>query len=81
MRNLSTYYLYQKPNKFNRRCIKIEWKKMSSKEFIKNKQLGCNATFNNISVISWCSQVLLVEESEYQEKRTDRPQITDKTIK
>ena len=34
-----------------------------------------NATFNNISVISWRS-VLLVEE--YQEKPTDLPQVTDK---
>ena len=34
-----------------------------------------NATFNNISVISWRS-VLLVEE--YQEKTTDLLQVTDK---
>ena len=31
-----------------------------------------NATFNNISVILWLS-VLLVEETEYQEKTTDLP--------
>ena len=36
-----------------------------------------NATFNNISVISWWS-VLLVEETEYPEKTTDRSQVTDK---
>ena len=36
-----------------------------------------NATFNNISVISWLS-VLLVEDTEYLEKTTDLPQVTDK---
>ena len=37
-----------------------------------------NATFNNISVISWRS-VLLVEETRVPgEKTTDLPQITDK---
>ena len=36
-----------------------------------------NATFNNISVISWQS-VLLVEETEYSEKTADLPQVTDK---
>jgi len=35
-----------------------------------------NATFNNISVISWRS-VLLVEVTEYPEKTTDLPQVTD----
>jgi hypothetical protein len=35
-----------------------------------------NATFNNISVISWRS-VLLVEEPEYPEKTTDLSQVTD----
>jgi len=35
-----------------------------------------NATFNNISVISWRS-VLMVEETEYPEK-TDLSQVTDK---
>ena len=39
-----------------------------------------NATLNNISVISWWS-VLLVEETEYPEKTTDLPQVTDKFIK
>ena len=34
-----------------------------------------NATFNNISAISW-QLVLLVEE--YLEKMTDLPQVTDK---
>jgi hypothetical protein len=33
-----------------------------------------NATFNNISVISWRS-VLLVEETEYPEKTTDLSQV------
>ena len=36
-----------------------------------------NATFNNISVISWWS-VVLVEETEYPEKTTDLSQVTDK---
>jgi hypothetical protein len=35
-----------------------------------------NATFNNISDISWRS-VVLVEETEYSEKTTDLPQVTD----
>ena len=34
-------------------------------------------TFNNISVLSWLS-VLLVEETEYTEKTTDLSQVTDK---
>jgi len=36
-----------------------------------------NSTFNNISVISLQS-VLSVEETEYPEKTTDLPQVTDK---
>jgi hypothetical protein len=36
-----------------------------------------NATFSNISVISWQS-VLFVEEMEYPEKATDLYQVTDK---
>ena len=36
-----------------------------------------NATFSNISVISWLS-VLLVEEIEYPKKYIDLPQVTDK---
>ena len=36
-----------------------------------------NATFKNISVISWRS-VLLVEETRDPEKTTDLPQVTDK---
>jgi len=36
-----------------------------------------NATFNNISVISWWS-VLLVEETKYPEITTDLPQVTEK---
>jgi len=36
-----------------------------------------NATFNNISAISWQS-VLLVEETEYPGKKTDLAQVTDK---
>jgi hypothetical protein len=36
-----------------------------------------NATFNNISVISWRS-VLLVEETGVPEKITDLSQVTDK---
>ena len=39
-----------------------------------------NATFNNISVISWQS-VLLVEETEVPGKNTqDLPQVTDKLL-
>ena len=34
------------------------------------------ATFNNISVISWWS-VLLVEETHYPEKTTDLSQVND----
>jgi hypothetical protein len=36
-----------------------------------------NVTFTNISVISWCS-VLLVDETEVPEKSIDLPQVTDK---
>ena len=36
-----------------------------------------NATFNNISVISWWS-ILLVEETREPEKTTDLSQVTDK---
>jgi hypothetical protein len=36
-----------------------------------------NATFNNISMISWWSD-LLVEETGVVEKITDLPQVTDK---
>jgi hypothetical protein len=36
-----------------------------------------NATFNNISVITWRS-VLMVEQPEYTEKTTDLSQVTDK---
>jgi len=36
-----------------------------------------NATFNNISAMSWQS-VLSVEEAEYPEKTTDLSQVTDK---
>ena len=35
-----------------------------------------NATFNNISVISW-HPVLLVEETEVPRKTIDLPQVTD----
>jgi hypothetical protein len=36
-----------------------------------------NAAFNNITVISW-RLVLLVDETEYPEKTTDLPKVTDK---
>ena len=39
--------------------------------------MAFNATFNNISVISWRS-VLLVEETEGPEKTSDLSQVTDK---
>jgi hypothetical protein len=38
----------------------------------------CNATFNNISVISWRSVLLVKETGVYSEKITNLPQITDK---
>ena len=41
------------------------------------KVMVVNATFNNISVISWRS-VLLVEEPEYLEKTIHLPKVTDK---
>ena len=41
------------------------------------KVMVFNATFNNISAISWRS-VLLVEETEYLKKTTDLSQTTDK---
>jgi hypothetical protein len=44
---------------------------------IKLKQLVLNVTFNNISVISWRS-VLLVEETGVPEKTPDLCQVTDK---
>ena len=36
-----------------------------------------NATFNDITFISWRS-VLLVEETEYPKKNTELPQVNDK---
>jgi len=39
--------------------------------------LALNATFSNISAISWRS-VLVVEEAEYPERTTDHGQATDK---
>ena len=39
--------------------------------------MAFNATYNNISVISWRS-VLLVEETGVPEKNTNLPQVTDK---
>ena len=39
--------------------------------------MGFNTTFNNISVVSWWS-VLLVEETRYPEKTTDMSQVIDK---
>jgi hypothetical protein len=38
--------------------------------------MGFNATFNNVSVISWQS-FLLWRKPEYTEKTTDQPQVTD----
>ena len=37
-----------------------------------------NATFNNISVISWRSVLLVEETGVHSEKTTDLPQVTDK---
>ena len=39
--------------------------------------MALNATFNNISAISW-RWILLVEETKYPEKTTDLSQVTDK---
>jgi hypothetical protein len=44
---------------------------------VRIKVMIFKVTFNNISVILWRS-VLLVEETEYPEKTTDLPQVTDK---
>ena len=41
------------------------------------KVMVFNATFTNISVISWLS-VLLVEETGVPEKTIDLPEVTDK---
>jgi len=35
------------------------------------------ATYNNISAISW-REIILMEETEYEEKTTDVSQVTDK---
>jgi len=35
-----------------------------------------NATFSNISVISWLSVLLVGKTGEYLEKTTDLPQVT-----
>jgi hypothetical protein len=37
-----------------------------------------NATFNNISAISWWSVLLVEMNSEYLEKTTDLSQVTDR---
>jgi len=37
-----------------------------------------NATFNNISIISWRDQFCWWRKLEYPEKTTDLPQVTDK---
>jgi len=37
-----------------------------------------NANFNNISVLSWQSDLLVEENPEYPEKTTELPQVTDK---
>ena len=56
----------------------VKWIFISSSFHLEGgKDLLCNAIFNNISVVSWQS-VLLVEETEYQEKTTDLSQVTDK---
>ena len=39
-----------------------------------------NATFNNISVISWQSVFIGGGNWKYLEKTTDLPQVTDKTL-
>ena len=42
-----------------------------------DKEEKYNATFNNMSIISWRS-VLLVDETGVSRKTTDLPQVTDK---
>ena len=37
-----------------------------------------NATFNNISALSWLSVLLVVEETGVPGETTDLPQVTDK---
>ena len=44
--------------------------------FIRFRFMVFNATFNNISVISW--QSVYCRKPEYQEKTTDLLQVTDK---
>jgi hypothetical protein len=44
---------------------------------LQSRYIVFNATFNNISVISWRS-VLWVVKTEYLEKTTDLSQVTDK---
>ena len=48
-----------------------------SDSIVKIRVMVFNATFNNISVISWWS-VLLVYQTEYSEKPTELSQVTDK---
>ena len=49
-----------------------------SQEWVRGvKVMLFDATFNNISVMSWRA-VLSVEEAEYPEKTTDLSQVTDK---
>ena len=40
--------------------------------------MGCTAIFNNISVISWWSVLLVEKTAEYPEKSIDLPQVTGK---
>jgi len=62
-----------------RKCFRCN--KLSSPASNPNKGVGgvmvFNATFNNISAITWRS-VLLVEETRVPEKTTDLPEVTDK---
>ena len=62
------------------KILKVIWKTMLSDNIWKiGWFMVLNATFNNISVISW-QTVLLVEEPAYPGKTTDLPQVTDKLI-
>jgi hypothetical protein len=62
------------------KCITSKSNRESTKYLLLLQEVSVmvfNATFNNISIISWRS-VLLVEETDYTEKTTDLSQVTDK---
>jgi len=58
-------------------CVNLLTNHMRLLKWVRIRDMGFYATFNNISVILWRS-VLLVEETEYLEKSTDLSQVSDK---